>query len=123
MKHDSFRVFLALENNLQTPAIMNFLNNGETIPRSLSLDRYYGGNVLVTIGYENNSADGPHTNKYFIIERTIKNVIAHGISGLGKQIEAEADLLDDVVCQDIRYTGDTIVVTFLTTVNEAAGQA
>lgn len=112
MKHDKFRAFKAIESNLNTPEITDFLNHGEIIPRSLSIDRYFGGYVMVVIGYEINDLPGTLEQQCQLLERVIK---PFDLSTFGEKLTKEAEALEGIIDLDIRYTGDTILVTFLTT--------
>jgi hypothetical protein len=109
MKHEHFEIFKVKSDFINSPEIDKFLNSG-IIPKSISVDKYFDNQKLILIGYVKTTDD--IGDKYSLEQRTI-DVSFHGLAGIGKLIEKEASNIGGVVCQDIEYIGETVLLTFL----------
>lgn len=126
MKHEHFKLLRITNGDLSNDKTLNdFLNSGIQ-PKSISVDRYYGTDKLVLIGYlkpvANTNSDKlkkgeiwKKEHEYHIVQKVIDNIPFVGLSNIGSEIEQEASKLDGVICQDVEYLTESILLTFLTT--------
>lgn len=113
MKHEHFKLLRITNGDLLNDKILNdFLNSGIQ-PKSISVDRYYGTDKLVVIGYTKEAVDNKH--QYHIVQKHIENIPFVGLSNIGSVIEKEASTLHGVICLDLEYMTESVLLTFLTT--------
>lgn len=114
MKHEKFRVFLTPASQLNSKDVVQFFSNPKVLPRSISVNDYYGNQKLIVIGYE--EIDIATGLTYHIIEAEIPDVAIGGLLNIGPLMEVEVAKIGGVICQDVHFAGQKAHITLLTTI-------
>lgn len=110
MKHELFRIFAVLNEEVENDsAVVSFLSSGIT-PKSISVNHDVETATLI-IGY---TTDTPY-DTYHIVKKLVVVDPTLPRSKVEELLNEAAVDLDGVVCQDVLLLEDTIIIIFLTT--------
>lgn len=109
MTHNKFTTFALSNGQLFNGNVDAFLNSGKDI-RSMSICELSAqGSALVTLGY-NDEATVSH--KYHLTTKSI-GASNMDVDAISAAIEAEAEKLNGIVCQDLTEVAGELIVSFL----------
>ena len=109
MTHNKFTTFALSNNQVFGGNVDEFLNSGKDI-RSMSICELKSSNsALVTLGYND---EAPVSHKYHLTTKSIGPANMN-VDEISAAIEAEADGLNGIICQDLTEVAGELIVSFL----------